>query len=84
MKTLFQNNIFLREPFFRNKGTLFAKQTVLDILLPKNSNVGKDLTVPKRIRHHRIKSFTQFFSKKLCGSRGAEPLESDDADMLHT
>ncbi len=63
------------------KGYFFSKKYPLK-LPHKNSNVGNDLTVLKQLRHQRIKSFTRFFSKKSCGSRGAWPLGYNSQDMF--
>ena len=67
MRTPFNENPFFRKKWFSNS----PQKTLI---------VGNDLTVLKRIHHHRIESFTRFFLKNR-GWRAAPP-RSDRLDMF--
>ena len=52
----------MRTPFLKKGFSNSPKKTLI---------VGNDLTVSKRLHHHRIESFTRFFSKKSRVEGGA-------------
>jgi hypothetical protein len=62
----------MRTPFLRNKGTLFAKQTVLDKLSPKNLNCGEGLDSTETASSPTIKSFDRTFQKFAGGGRSPQ------------